>query len=399
MQRRPTAGPARSAGLQTGIARAAGETPGLHFAAWRPRKKGMARRQLRAYAASPSSLRVPATGRHGVGSFAAFGRDAGVNTGAPGPRAFSEPAGWAGGHAHGRFSPWGPPTGTRPTTRGGTAPRYRPLTTPLAVRWNAHAVRSSRLYADLAHLWPLMSPPEDYADEGARLRSELRTRLGPGRARLLELGTGGGHLLHHLAGEFEATAVDLSDAMLGHARRLNPGVTHHVGDMRTVRLGETFDAVLIHDAIDYMRTEDDLRAAFSDSAWAHLRPGGAVPRHSRTTTWRRLHRRRTSPTRPAAEGRRRTHLRRVLDGSRTRETRRSRRSMSSSFGRTARLRVEVDRHTTGLFPIGTWERLLVESGFTAGAPRLSLQRAWGVATYLWVCTATNHPAAARPSKP
>ena len=136
-----------------------------------------------------------------------------------------------------------------------------------------------RLYADLAHLWPLMSPPEDYADEGARLRSELRARLGPGRARLLELGTGGGHLLHHLAGEFEATAVDLSEAMLAHSRRLNPGVAHHVGDMRTVRLGATFDAVLIHDAIDYMRTEDDLRAAFA-TARAHLRPGGlflAIP--------------------------------------------------------------------------------------------------------------------------
>ena len=132
---------------------------------------------------------------------------------------------------------------------------------------------SNRLYADLAHLWPLMSPPEDYADEGACWRRELHKRLGPGRARILELGTGGGHLLHHIADGYDMTAVDLSDAMLAHSRRLNPKVTHHVGDMRTVRLGETFDAVLIHDAIDYMTTEDDLRAAFA-TARAHLRPGG-----------------------------------------------------------------------------------------------------------------------------
>ena len=44
--------------------------------------------------------------------------------------------------------------------------------------------------------------------------------------------------------------------------RLNPGVAHHVGDMRSVRLGETLDAVLVHDAIDYMTTEVELRAAF-----------------------------------------------------------------------------------------------------------------------------------------
>ena len=43
--------------------------------------------------------------------------------------------------------------------------------------------------------------------------------------------------------------------------------------MRTVRLGEQFDAVLIHDAIDYMTTEDDLRQAI-ETAYAHVRPGG-----------------------------------------------------------------------------------------------------------------------------
>ena len=38
--------------------------------------------------------------------------------------------------------------------------------------------------------------------------------------------------------------------------------------MRTLRLGRTFDAVLIHDAIHYMTTEDDLRAAL-ETAYAH----------------------------------------------------------------------------------------------------------------------------------
>ena len=36
--------------------------------------------------------------------------------------------------------------------------------------------------------------------------------------------------------------------MLALSKGLNPGVEHHVGDMRNIRLGKIFDAVLVHDA-------------------------------------------------------------------------------------------------------------------------------------------------------
>ena len=45
--------------------------------------------------------------------------------------------------------------------------------------------------------------------------------------------------------------------------------------MRTVRLGEQFDAVFVHDAVCYMTTLADLRLAVG-TAVAHCRPGGAV---------------------------------------------------------------------------------------------------------------------------
>ena len=241
-----------------------------------------------------------------------------------------------------------------------------------------------RLYSDLAHLWPSMSPPEDYADEGARLRSELRQRLGPGSARLLELGAGGGHLLHHLAGEFEATAVDLSEAMLAHSRRLNPGVTHQVGDMRTVRLGETFDIVLIHDAIDYMRTEGDLRATFA-TARAHLQPGGlflVIPDdYAETFTPPRI-----APETRCRGGSELTYLEYStdLDPDDTEiET-----VYVFFFREDGALRVEVDRHATGLFPIRTWERLLAESGFEVERLDYPFSE-HGAQTYLWVCTAAG----------
>ena len=63
--------------------------------------------------------------------------------------------------------------------------------------------------------------------------------------------------------------------MLAISTTINPECEHLVGDMRTLRLGRTFDAVLVHDAICYMTTEDDLRAAMA-TAVQHLRPGGVA---------------------------------------------------------------------------------------------------------------------------
>jgi trans-aconitate methyltransferase len=55
----------------------------------------------------------------------------------------------------------------------------------------------------------------------------------------------------------------------------NPECEHDSGDMRDLRLGRTFDAVLVHDAIVYLRTEAEVRAC-ADTAFAHLRPGGVA---------------------------------------------------------------------------------------------------------------------------
>lgn len=45
--------------------------------------------------------------------------------------------------------------------------------------------------------------------------------------------------------------------------------------MRDLRLGRSFGAVLIHDAIVYMTSVADLRAAIA-TAFVHLRPGGVA---------------------------------------------------------------------------------------------------------------------------
>jgi hypothetical protein len=63
--------------------------------------------------------------------------------------------------------------------------------------------------------------------------------------------------------------------MLQHAARVNPQGEYIRGDMRTADLGRTFDAVLVHDAISYQTTTEDLRAAYETAA-RHLRPGGLL---------------------------------------------------------------------------------------------------------------------------
>jgi SAM-dependent methyltransferase len=132
-----------------------------------------------------------------------------------------------------------------------------------------------RLYTDLASWWPLLSPPEHYDEEADAIIAFLRETLGQVPATVLELGSGGGNSASYLKRYATMTLVDLSPAMLDVSRKLNPGVEHIEGDMRSVRLGRSFDAVFIHDAIMYLTTEDDLAAALT-TAHAHLTPGGAV---------------------------------------------------------------------------------------------------------------------------
>jgi SAM-dependent methyltransferase len=131
-----------------------------------------------------------------------------------------------------------------------------------------------RFYGELARWWPLISPPEEYAEEAAFAASLLASASIPVR-EVLELGSGGGHVATHLKGRFAMTLVDLSEGMLEVSRRLNPECQHRRGDMRTVRLGREFDAVLVHDAIAYMTTEDDLRRAV-ETTFVHCCPGGVV---------------------------------------------------------------------------------------------------------------------------
>lgn len=131
------------------------------------------------------------------------------------------------------------------------------------------------MYSELASWFHLLTSPEDYREE-----ADFYCRILEETARIpvkevLEMGSGGGNNASHMKSRFALTLADLSSDMLAVSQKLNPECEHIVGDMRNMRLSRTFDAVVVHDAISYMTTVDDLKAAVRTAA-VHCRPGGAV---------------------------------------------------------------------------------------------------------------------------
>lgn len=131
-----------------------------------------------------------------------------------------------------------------------------------------------RFYSELARWWPLISPVEEYENEAGEFVRVIGSALASAQS-VLELGSGGGHNAFHMKRRFQLTLSDRSAEMLAVSRALNPECEHVLGDMRSLRLGRTFDAVFVQDAVDYMYPESELAAVIA-TAYAHCRPGGVA---------------------------------------------------------------------------------------------------------------------------
>jgi len=132
-----------------------------------------------------------------------------------------------------------------------------------------------KLYDELASWFHLLSSPADYAEEAEFARSLIVEESSVQPLTVLEFGSGGGNNASHLKAHFRMTLVDLSPGMLELSQRLNPECEHLQGDMKTLRLGRTFGAVFIHDAIMYMTNEHDLRLSLETGS-IHCKSGGAL---------------------------------------------------------------------------------------------------------------------------
>ena len=217
-----------------------------------------------------------------------------------------------------------------------------------------------KLYGSLASWFHLITPPEEYAEEAAVYRGLLEEAGVPAGGTVLELGSGGGNNASHMKAHFDLTLTDLSPEMLELSRGINPELEHIEGDMRTLRLEREFDAVFAHDAIDYMVSEDDLRAAIR-TAFVHTRPGG--PALFVPDDVRERYRDRTDHGGFDAGGRAARYLEWSWDpdpGDTTYETHYAYLLRDEN----GNVRVEQDRHVLGLFPRESWLAWMTDAGFT-----------------------------------
>lgn len=222
---------------------------------------------------------------------------------------------------------------------------------------------TSRLYTDLAWLWPRWG---DATTEYAHY-CEFVSRLVGRYARipattLLDIGCGGGKNVLNLKRKYEVTGLDLSPVMLAQAQALNPECEFVLGDMRSFRLGRTFDAILMDDAMSYVASPGDFEAALRTAA-DHLRPGGVMVvtpdvtvenfQQNRTTATPAM--RTGAPDEPDVVFVENVYDPDPDDGQY--ET-----TVLYLIREHGKLRVETDHWTMGLFPLATWRRVLREAG-------------------------------------
>ncbi|MBA3046524.1 MAG: class I SAM-dependent methyltransferase [Candidatus Thermoplasmatota archaeon] len=217
-----------------------------------------------------------------------------------------------------------------------------------------------RMYGDLSWTWPIISPPENYGEEANQFSSAIEACSKIPVKSLLNIGCGGGHIDFHLKNQYKITGMDISPEMLENAIKLNPEARYLKGDMRSVRLGEKFDSVIIADSITYMLSEDELSAAFR-TAFEHLKPGGVFCTYAEELREKFTRTTFTHDARTAGD----MDIILIehkwdpdLDDS----------TIEFHFifliQEGGKLRVESDKHTCGLFPLKTWKRLLKKTGFS-----------------------------------
>jgi SAM-dependent methyltransferase len=219
---------------------------------------------------------------------------------------------------------------------------------------------TNRLYTNLAWLWPLWGDAEtEYADYCNHVIRLMHQHAGRPLGTLLDIGCGGGKNILNLKREFKVTGLDLSPVMLAQARGLNPDCSFVLGDMRSFRLGQTYDAILMDDAISHMNSRADLEAAFR-TAYMHLNPGGVMVATADVTpeTFRQN---KTTTTAAARDRLEVVFVENVYDPD----------PMDEQYETTilylirehGRLRIETDHWTLGIFSLDTWRQVLRRTGF------------------------------------
>jgi SAM-dependent methyltransferase len=216
-----------------------------------------------------------------------------------------------------------------------------------------------RLYHDLSWIWPIVSPPEDYVEETEFFSRIIKEKSTIDVKTLLHLGCGGGRNDYIFKKHFDVTGVDISDEMLRMANELNPDADYINGDMRSIRLGRTFDCVTALDSVNYMKTEEELSQLFR-TAYEHLNPGGVFLTFVEENRERFKQNRTISSTHSQGD----TQIT-FVENSYDPNPDDNHFEMTIIYivRKKGNLDIYTDSHIWGLFRLDTWRRLLKKIGF------------------------------------
>jgi SAM-dependent methyltransferase len=219
---------------------------------------------------------------------------------------------------------------------------------------------SRRLYHDLSWIWPIVSPPEDYIEETEFFSRVIKEKAEIDVKSLLHLGCGGGRNDFTFQKLFDVTGVDISEEMLEMAKKLNPSSEYIHGDMRTIRMGRTFDSIAALDSVNYMKNEEELSQLFQ-TAYEYLNPGGVFLTVVEESS-ERFKQNRTISSTHSYGGKQITFIENSFDPDPDDD------HFEMTFIYLVRekgdLEIFTDSHIWGLFKIETWRRLLKQAGFS-----------------------------------
>jgi ubiquinone/menaquinone biosynthesis C-methylase UbiE len=132
------------------------------------------------------------------------------------------------------------------------------------------------LHDQLAKYYDRIYSFRDYLDEAVRIQNLIMKYLETGGNTLLDVACGTGLHLKHLKDDFSCTGVDVSKAMLKIARKNAKGVTFKEADMKTLKLGKQFDAIIcLLSSIGYVRNCSNLERTIRNFS-KHLKKGGVA---------------------------------------------------------------------------------------------------------------------------
>ena len=139
-------------------------------------------------------------------------------------------------------------------------------------------------FQQYANYYDLLYNDKDYIGEAAFVADLISMHV-PKATSILELGCGTGtHALALARRGYVVAGVDLSHEMVAQARKrlssaalsLDTRVSFNQGDIRAIRLTETFDAVIsLFHVMSYQVTDDDVLATLT-TAEQHIKPGGIL---------------------------------------------------------------------------------------------------------------------------